>query len=87
MKSRSDLRQRAESLAKLQEAVEEARLDLKAACDSAKSAGYSASALRKAIKVHTMTAEKRAAYEDEQTQLELYLGEIEGKASHLREVA
>lgn len=80
MTTNSDLRARAERIAQLEEAAKDARDDVKAAYDAAKSAGYTPSALRKAIKVHTMDASKRAKHDSEQTDLELYLAEIEGRS-------
>lgn len=81
----SDLRARAERLAKLHEAVDEATADLKAAYVAAASDGYSKTALRKAMKIHGLTADKRAKYDTEQMDLELYLAEIEGRS--MREAA
>lgn len=81
----SDLRERAERLAKLQEDVAEAQAELKAAYDAAASAGYTKTALRKAMKVHTLDAAKRAKYDSEQGDLILYLAEIEGRS--MREAA
>lgn len=81
----SDLRARAERLAKLQEAVKDAQDDLKGAYDAAASAGYSKAALRKAVKIHTLEGQKRAKYDSEQMDLELYLAEIEGRS--MREAA
>lgn len=79
MSTNSDLRERAERLAKLTEAAEEARLDLKAAYDAAASQGYSKAALRKAVKIYMLDAAKRARHDQQQMDLELYLAEIEGR--------
>ena len=79
MNSNSDLRQRAESIARLQTEVDEAKLALDDAYADAASAGYSTTALRKAMKIHSLTADKRAKHDQEQTDLELYLAEIEGR--------
>ena len=78
----SDLRERAERIAKLEEIASEAKADVKAAYDAAKSAGYSASALRKAIKVHTLTADKRAKFDTEQDDFELYLARLDGRETY-----
>lgn len=83
----SDLRERAERLAQLTEAAEEARLDLKAAYDAAASQGYSKAALRKAVKIHMLDAAKRAKHDSEQMDLEMYLAEIEGRARQMAEAA
>lgn len=79
MTSNSDLRQRAESIARLQTEVDEAKLALDEAYVDAALSGYSKTALRKAMKIHGLTADKRAKHEQEQTDLELYLAEIEGR--------
>lgn len=76
----SDLRERALRLIELEEAAEEARLDVKAAYDAAESAGYTKKALKRAVKLHRMDQEKRAKHESEQTDLEMYLAEIEGRS-------
>lgn len=83
----SDLRERAGRLAHLTEIAEEARLDLKAAYDAAASQGYSKAALRKAVKIHMMDQACRAKHDQQQTDLLLYLEEIEGSARPLREAA
>lgn len=82
----SDLRERAERIAKLEEIATEAKADVKAAYDAARSAGYTPSALRKAIKIHTLDASKRAKHDSEQMDLEMYLAEIEGR-NVMREAA
>jgi uncharacterized protein (UPF0335 family) len=76
----SDLRQRVESLLRLQDAVEAAQADLKQAYADAQNAGYTTAALRRAVKIHTLDAEKRAKHDQGQLDLELYLAEIEGRA-------
>lgn len=81
----SDLSQRACRLIELEEAAEEAKLDVKAAYDAAASAGYTAKALKRAVKRVRMTAEQRAKHDSEQMDLELYLAEIEGRT--VREAA
>jgi uncharacterized protein (UPF0335 family) len=75
----SDLRQRAESIMRLMEQRDEISADIKAAFEAAASVGYNSKALRKAIKVASMDADKRAKHEAEQGDLILYLAEIEGK--------
>lgn len=81
----SDLKQRAESIMRLIEQRDELSADIKAAFDAAKSVGFNAAAMRKAIRIATLDSDKRAKHESEQMDLELYLAEIEGKA--LREAA
>ena len=75
----SDLRERALRLIQLEEKAEDAKLDLKAAYDAAASAGYTKAALKRAIKLHRMDADKRAKHESAQADLILYLEELEGR--------
>lgn len=75
----SDLRDRAARLMHLEEQLEDAKLDLKAAYEAAASAGYTASALKEAIKRHRMDATKRAKIDSRQLDLEMYLAELEGR--------
>lgn len=79
MNSNSDLRDRAARLMHLEEQLEDAKLDLKAAYEAAASAGYTAKALKAAIKLHRMDADKRAKHESAQSDLILYLEELEGR--------
>ena len=79
MTTNSDLRERAERIAKLEEIATEAKADVKAAYDAARSAGHTPSALRKAIENHTLDDSK-------QMDLEMYLAEIEGR-NVMREAA
>ena len=81
----SDLRQRAQEIARLHDAAEEAKQILAEAYDAAASDGYSKPALRKAIKIVSLDAARRQKHDTEQTDLEQYLAEIEG--SQLREAA
>ena len=75
----SDLRRRAEQIERLTAEIDELRLALAEAYDDAAAEGYSKSALRKAIKVHTMDARKRAKFDQEQGDIELYLAELDGR--------
>jgi uncharacterized protein (UPF0335 family) len=75
----SDLRRRAEQIERLTSEIEELKLALAEAYDDAASEGYSKSALRKAIKVHTMDARQRAKFDQEQGDLEIYLAELDGR--------
>lgn len=76
----SDLRERAAQIARMQDKVDELKVDIKAAYDEAKSAGYNAQALKAAVKISRMDSNKRAAHEQTQMDLEMYLAEIEGKS-------
>jgi len=73
----SDLRQRAQLIARLHEAVDQAKEILAEAYDAAASDGYSKPALRKAVKIYRMEPDKRAKFDGEQTDIETYLAEIE----------
>jgi uncharacterized protein (UPF0335 family) len=45
----------------------------------AKDDGFTASALRKAIKIHSMDSDKRAKHDAAQADLETYLAQLEGR--------
>jgi uncharacterized protein (UPF0335 family) len=85
MKTNSDLRNRAEHIMRLMDQRDEISEDIKNSFDVAKSVGFNPSAMRKAISVARMDAKKRAAHESSQTDLLMYLEEIEGRA--MREAA
>jgi uncharacterized protein (UPF0335 family) len=84
MRNTSDLRDRAESIMRLMEQRNELNLDIKAAFEAAASAGYNAKAMKKAIKVASMDADKRAKHEQEQGDLLLYLQELEQRNEGVR---
>jgi uncharacterized protein (UPF0335 family) len=79
MTSNSDLKTRALEIIRRHEAVEEAKEDLKAAYEAAESVGFTKKALRAAIKIHRLDADKRAKHDSAQMDLELYLAAIEGR--------
>lgn len=81
----SDLRARALTISALIEQRDDISAEIKACFDSAASAGFNKSAMKKAIKITTMDADKREKHDTEQMDLELYLREIEGR--ELREAA
>lgn len=85
MKSNSDLRSRAEHIMRLMDQRDEMNEDIKNSFDVAKSVGFNPTAMRKAISVARMDAKKRAAHESAQSDLLIYLEEIEGRA--MREAA
>lgn len=80
----SDLRERAEKIIRLMEAADDLKTEIKDRYDDAKNAGYTVSALKKAIKRYCMDADKRAKQvkrakqESEQLDFETYLAEMEG---------
>jgi len=77
--SNSDLRSRAEHIMRLMDQRDEIAEDIRNSFDVAKSVGFNPSAMRKAIAVARMDAKKRAAHESAQTDLEIYLAEIEAR--------
>ena len=76
--TRADAR-RAREIISREEAVEHAKEDLKAAYDAAESVGFTKKALRAAIKIHRLNADKRQKHDAGQLDLELYLATIEGR--------
>ena len=52
---------------------------LKEIFEEAKSDGYTPKALKQAIKIHSMDQDKRAKFDAEQTDLEIYLAQLEGR--------
>lgn len=80
MTTNSDLRQRAESILRLIEQRDELSADIKAAFDAAKSVGFNAAAMRKAVRIAAMSSKKRQKYEAEAEEVQLYLFEIEGRS-------
>lgn len=81
----SDLKARAQTIQALIEQRDDITAEIKACYDSAASAGFNKSAMRKAIKVAGMSDEKREKHESDQSDLILYLAEIEGR--QMREAA
>lgn len=79
MTTNSDLKGRARTILALMEQKDEIAAEIKANFDSAASAGFNKTAMRKAIKVVAMSQDKRAKHDSEQMDLELYLAEIEGR--------
>jgi uncharacterized protein (UPF0335 family) len=75
----SDLKARAQTIQALIEQRDDITAEIKACYDSAVSAGFNKSAMRKAIKVASMSDDKREKHESEQSDLLLYLAEIEGR--------
>lgn len=89
MSSNSDLRDRADKIIRLMEQRDDIATEIKDRFEDAKNSGYSVTALRKAIKVARMDADKRAKHETEQLDFETYLSELEGGLNkpRLREIA
>lgn len=53
--------------------------DIRALYEEAKSEGFTVKALKQAIKIHSMDSDKRAKHDAEQTDLEIYLAQLEGR--------
>jgi uncharacterized protein (UPF0335 family) len=69
----------AERIKRLQDQIEGFKSDVKAVCEEAKADGYTPKALKQAIKIHSMDQDKRAKFDAEQTDLLLYLEQLEGR--------
>ena len=79
MKNTSELQTIASNISRLQDLIDDYKEEMKAAYEIAASKGFNAKALRKAIKVASMEADKRAKHEQEQGDLILYLADLEGR--------
>lgn len=78
-KTNAALKQYADRLIRMEEERVALAADTKAIFDEAKAEGFTPSALRKAIKIHAMDADKRQKHDAEQMDLELYLQQLEGR--------
>ena len=83
----SDLRDRASKITALMDQADDIKTEIKDRYDDAKNAGYTVAALKRAIKLARMDADKRAKHDAAQMDLELYLAEIEGRARLQKEAA
>lgn len=75
----SKLSEIAQQIIALETQRDELKSDIAAAFDAAKHYGYNIAAVRKAVRVARLTAEKRDKYDRDQMDLETYLAEIEGR--------
>lgn len=73
------LREYAEEIARCEEARKRLTEEIKENYDMAKRDGFTVSALRKAIKIHGMDADRRQKHDDEQGDIEVYLANLEGR--------
>jgi len=78
MKNTSELQSIASNISRLQDLIDDYKEEMKAAYEIAASKGYNAKALRKAIKIASMDAKQRAHHESKQSDLFVYLAELEG---------
>lgn len=76
----SDLPKRAAAISALMDQIEELKVELKASFEIAANDGYNAKALKQAIRIHRMDAAKREKHDSAQSDLFLYLEEIEGRS-------
>ncbi len=72
-----DIHYFADRLARLEEHAEAIKADIKDEYAVAASKGFNSKALRKAIKINRMDAEKRAKHDSEQSDLIVYLAALE----------
>lgn len=75
----SDLKQRAEHIGRLLDQRDDLTADIKGAFEAAKSVGFNSAALKAAIKIARMDSTKRAKHDSDQSDLILYLAELEGR--------
>lgn len=80
-KTNAVLKSHANRISRLEEQKAEIAEEIKEAYEYAKSEGFTVSALRKAIKIHSLDQAKREKHDAEQMDLELYLEQLEGKAA------
>jgi uncharacterized protein (UPF0335 family) len=76
----SDLQRRATGIMALEDQRKDITTEIADRYQDAKNAGYTVKALKGAIKVARMDADKRAKHQSEQMDLEMYLAEIEGRS-------
>lgn len=76
----ADLRQRAQAIINLMDQADEIKAEIADLFEAAKGAGYTPKALRQAIKVHRLDANRRATHDSAQMDFEMYLAELEGNA-------
>jgi len=81
----SDLAARARSIMALEDQKKDIADEITERYADAKTNGYTVAALKRAIKIARMDSEQRARHESEQSDLLLYLEEIEGRS--MREAA
>ncbi len=79
LQTNSELCWRAEQISRLEEQAVDIKSDIKAAYAAAASAGFNPTALKSAIKVSKLDADKRATFDAAQSDLLLYLDELEGR--------
>ena len=73
------LKQIAAQIACLEDEKRELAEVIKEHYDTAKNEGFTVKALKQAIKIHSMDQDKRAKFDAEQTDLLLYLEQLEGR--------
>lgn len=80
-KTNARLKHFSDRLIRLEDERKALTADIKGIFDEAKSEGFTVSALRKAIRIRSLDAAKREKHDAEQTDLEIYLAQLDGKES------
>ncbi len=80
-KTNAALKQYADAIIRLEGNRAEISESIKEIYDTAKAEGFTPGALKKAIKIHAMDKDKREKFDQEQTDLLIYLEQLEGKAA------
>jgi uncharacterized protein (UPF0335 family) len=78
-KTNARLKHFADEITRVEDQKAAANEALKDLYEAAKSEGYTPSALRKAIRIHSMDSKKREKHDAEQADLEIYLAQLDGK--------
>jgi len=78
-KTNARLTQLADQIGRLEEERLALNADIKEKYELAKSEGFTPSALKQAIKIHSLDADKRAKHDAAQLDLEVYLAALEGR--------
>ena len=78
-KTNARLKHFADRLVRLEDERKALTADIKDIYDEAKSEGFTVSALRKAIRIHSLDAAKREKHDAAQADLEIYLAQLDGK--------
>ena len=73
------LKHHASNISRLEEERAEIAAVIREHYDTAKNEGFTVKALKQAIKIHSMDQDKRAKHDAEQTDLEIYLAQLEGR--------
>lgn len=78
-KTNASLKTYVDRITRLEEQRSEIAEEIREAFEDAKNEGFTVSALKRAIKIHSLDADKRAKHDAEQTDIEVYLANLEGR--------